>query len=546
MRTYIPLKIAISEDDFVVGHKATMLSHLEKELNIPFSLVITSDVFFEFISFNALGEKIRPFIEGELSAIESVVAFSELSKSFETAQFPQSILNQLRECYELICLDTNNLNDLTRNDHHLLVLKRSTNYEDGDGICRGRLFTRNNFEEFIKRVKSIYLSTFTPSSILFRKHKQIKEFSVAIIVSRLPLITTCFEAKYEEDNDKISINSYTGFIDYNLEISRDEFISTIDFLKITNRTIIKQQKVKVYDLEHNMPIVKHYMTMGSAQSASDPVILEIARLAKKTANYTGKEEFELEFVADKHNNLYCLDILEPAYKKEEQTTLTAVEENNEEYNEEQNYDSNKLVNSTDNKNYAENNNNNNQKQINQETSTTIIDNENEKHSELFVSLQNELNEVEDTLDKLFREAKEIIEETTTSNNDDNNKNKNDNSDEDNHVNNDNNEKPNTYDNKYTEEYENNNTEIFTKKINYSENENYQDQELIQEDRVKSFSSSKTTELISTIINFLAEHQLDKVYGHECVMFIRLLEYNPSPNALSKSLELLNKIVSQWN
>lgn len=321
MRTYLPLKSALQEDDFVVGVKATILSHLEKELNVPFSLVITSDVFFEFISYNALGERIRPFLEGTLRKEEQVGAFAELAEVFEHADFPQQVTHQLRECYELVCLDTNNLNDLTKSEHHVLSLRRSTSYEDADGVCRGRIVTKNNFESFLKRLKSVYLSAFCPSSIDYRQKKEIKEFSMAVVLTRLPLITTCLESEFDEEANNITVKTYTGFLDYTNTVERDVFTSSIDFLKINSRSVVKQKKVFVFDMDANMPTTKHYMTMSSAQSASDPLILEVARLTKKVSHFLDKESFHMDFVADKHNNLYCLDVLESPFVQEQQTTL---------------------------------------------------------------------------------------------------------------------------------------------------------------------------------------------------------------------------------
>ncbi|MFP4522931.1 MAG: PEP/pyruvate-binding domain-containing protein [Candidatus Woesearchaeota archaeon] len=324
MRTYLPLKSALQEDDFVVGVKATILSHLEKDFNVPFSLVITSDVFFEFVSYNALGERIRPFLEGTLRKEEQVSAFAELASVFEHADFPQSVLQQLRECYELVCLDTDNLNDLTKSERHILTLRRSTSYEDADGICRGRLITKNNFESFLKRLKSVYLSAFCPSSIDYRQKKEIKEFSMAVVLTRLPLVTTCLESDFDEEANTITIKSYTGFLDYTNTVQRDVFTTSIDFLKITSRSVVKQKKVVVFDMESNMAMPKHYMTMSSAQSAPDPLLLEVARLTKKVSHFLDKDSFHMEFVADKHKNLYCIDVLEPEYVQEQQTTLEEV------------------------------------------------------------------------------------------------------------------------------------------------------------------------------------------------------------------------------
>lgn len=348
MKSYIPLKTALQEDDFIVGYKATLLSHLEKEITIPFSLVITSEVFFEFISFNALGEFIRELIEQPLPPKKQVEAFANLAKRFESATFTPSVLKQLRECFELVSLDTNNLDELSKNNdtNQILSLRRSTNYEDHDLICPGTVFTKNTFEEFLKAIKSVYLSAFSPSSIKHRRKENIKEFSLAIVVSRIPAINVCLESKYDVEKESIQVESYLGFFDTSKTVTRDQFEVGVDFLKIKNSTIQKQTVVSVYDMEANRPSTKKYMTMGSAQSASEPVVLEVARISKKIFAISSIEEFTVEFVADKHNNLFCVDVGLPAKKEETQKTLDVKEDHNKRINNEKEITSNATTNPT--------------------------------------------------------------------------------------------------------------------------------------------------------------------------------------------------------
>lgn len=324
MKTYLPLKTANQEDDFTVGVKASILSHLGKEFTIPFSLVITSDAFFEFISYNTLGEQTRNLIETPLPKLEQVRAFNKLSSDFEKASFPSSVLNSLRECYELLCLDANNLEDLSRNspvNKKILSFRRSTNYDDGDNICSGTIISKDNFELFLKSIKSVYLSAFAPSSIEFREKNNIKEFSLAIIVTRLPEISTCLEVNLDEDKNSIIVNSYIGFIDMTGVIPKDEFKLEMDFLKITERNMKKQRIAVVFDMEANRPSTKQYMTMNSSNSIEEPNVMEISRLSKKIQQALQHEKVEISFVMDKHKNIFLLDSKTIAPPDEEQKTL---------------------------------------------------------------------------------------------------------------------------------------------------------------------------------------------------------------------------------
>lgn len=334
MKTYVPLKTALQEDDFTVGFKAAIISHLEKEFNIPFSLVITSDVFFEFISYNTLGEQINELIETPLPVEQQISEFVKLSQNFSQANFPSKIISQLRESYELLCLDANHLEDLssksTGSNNQILSLQRSTNYEDQDFICQGNVHTRNDFDSFLKAIKSVYLSAFSPSSIQFRQKENIKDFSIAIIISRLPEITKCIESLFEEDNNKITINSYVGFLDKSNTIARDVFEVAIDFLKVTKSEVNKQRLVSIFDMEANRPSTKQYLTMNSSQSIEQPMALDIARFTKKIQQALQRDRIKIEFVADKHNNIFLNNFFILPKKEELQQTLQQETNKNEE------------------------------------------------------------------------------------------------------------------------------------------------------------------------------------------------------------------------
>ncbi len=173
MGCYIGLNKVGDTDIELVGHKAKIYSTLSEFMKVPFSLVITNEAFTEFIKHNNLYELIQRAISQKDSLLQAK-SFIQLSDLFRRAVFPQRIVDQLKECFELVTLDTSNLKSLANlaQSHSVIVLRRSTNYEDGDTTCSGNTYTKDDFEGFMNMLKSTYLSLFTPSSISFRQKKR--------------------------------------------------------------------------------------------------------------------------------------------------------------------------------------------------------------------------------------------------------------------------------------------------------------------------------------------------------------------------------------
>lgn len=318
MGCYLGLDKAAKADTDLVGHKAKVYSELSETMTVPFSLVITNEVFTEFIKHNNLSEIIQRAIS-KTDIDSKVKSFIQLSDLFRRAVFPQRIVNQLKECFELVTLDTSNLKSLANlaDSHSVLALKRSTSYEDGDTICSGNTYTKDNFEDFLTILKSTYLSLFTPSSVLFRQRKGIETFGAGIIISRMPNIRTCFEAEFVSDKDTLSVSSHIGFPDSSKTVSRDKFTLAVDFLKILESDISTQETVSIFNLDANAVQVKHYSAKGSSQSATDQTILEIGRLCKKIKSQIKSEDLSMHFASEKDGKTYLLEVRTPVDIPEE-------------------------------------------------------------------------------------------------------------------------------------------------------------------------------------------------------------------------------------
>ncbi len=308
MGMFIPLKNVAEYDTTLVGQKAMLLG--QKSVSVPFSLVITSDVFIEFIKYNNLMEEINVlFSNQELSSENLIKGFNDITPKILEGKFPPQVAQSLRECFELACLDTKSLDVLQGKAKQptLLALHRSTTYNDQDIVSKGTVYTKDDHGEFLHELKSIYLSAFTPTSVVLRQQNEITDFSIAVIVSRLPQITTCFESSHLLEQKKLFVSSYVGFIDKSKEVHRDTFDVAVDFLKVNNQNIRRQQKVCVFDLHTNKPIIKGFES-GPAQSATEQQILEIARLTKKISAELDVKSIIADIVMDKDEKLYCLDL----------------------------------------------------------------------------------------------------------------------------------------------------------------------------------------------------------------------------------------------
>lgn len=309
MGAFVPLKRINEFEAKDVGQKALLLG--QKSVNNPFSLVITTNVFIEFIHYNKLLEEANILFSNQESSTENLLrGFNQFTHKVLKGRFPPEISQSLRECFELACLDTQSLDVLQgkKTQPTILSLRRSTTYNDQDIISKGVIYTKEgSYDEFLHALKTIYLSAFTPSSVVSRQKQGVSDFSIAVIVSRLPSYHLCFETAYASEQKKLFVSSFVGFFDKAREIQRDTFDIGVDFLQINNQNIVKQTRVGVFDLQENKPAIKPFDT-GVSQSATQQQVLEIARLTKKIATEFKVPSLMTDMVMDKENKIFLLDI----------------------------------------------------------------------------------------------------------------------------------------------------------------------------------------------------------------------------------------------
>ncbi|MGE0793127.1 MAG: PEP/pyruvate-binding domain-containing protein [Candidatus Woesearchaeota archaeon] len=298
----IPLKKTLEFDKSIVGQRAIDFSLIEGEVKIPFSMVITTDVFDEFVKHNQLKPELDCFRNAE-TINERIHSFERLIISFKNAQFPEHVLDSIRECFELVSLDTNNLNNLSMSyeSKNLMTLIRSCNFDDETNILNPIFNTKETFKQFIEAIKKVYMSSFNPSSILSNEPK------IAIIVSRMPELIATIETEYFVSDENIFNQVYLGFPDTYNNVEKDVFVVGSSFLKVNKKSIEKQNRAIVFDSQANTYSIKEFSESKTSQTTPDGIVLETSRLAKKISRLTNSSYVKAIFL-NKKDEIYCINI----------------------------------------------------------------------------------------------------------------------------------------------------------------------------------------------------------------------------------------------
>ncbi len=297
----IPLKRALEVDKSIVGQKAINFAVVENYVNIPFSMIITTNVFDEFVIHNQLSPELDWF-KNATNLEDKIASFERLVTHFKNSQFPQHVVDALQDCYELVSLDTNNLHNLSikNQSQGLLMMTRSLNHNENEACAPKTFFTKETFKQFIETIKKAYISSFTPDMILNEDSK------VAIIVSRVPPLKTTIETEYDLNKSKIYVRTYYGFPDFSEVVEKDEFILNGEFLKIEKSGIQSQKRAVVFDSTKNNLTIGEFKQENSSQNVADSVILEAARLTKTMSKQIGANFVRARFFAGE--NIECVDL----------------------------------------------------------------------------------------------------------------------------------------------------------------------------------------------------------------------------------------------
>jgi hypothetical protein len=225
----------------------------------------------------------------------------------------QAIMEAIRESFELITLDTTDLQSLAHlaTQKSVLGIIPSPSYDMQDNQGQRLFVSGDTFETFYEQIKVCVVSFFTPKAIQYRLQRNIVDWRLALIVFRLPNIHNCLTVTRSEQGSKVQ--SYVGLPDIRKAVEKDEFEVKGAIPQITDRKIREQKTVCVYALDQNQIVAKEYHTTStSLQSAPDYDVMEVNRLAKKILQVWNGQKVHALFVKQKQGTLSLLDAyLEP-------------------------------------------------------------------------------------------------------------------------------------------------------------------------------------------------------------------------------------------
>ncbi len=154
---------------------------LKKYISIPESYYFNSGIFSEFIDYNELYE----FHSQKYKTLEELEkGYEEIGVLFERAKFPEDIVEKFREFLQKV-------------GEHPLILRSSSLLEDNFGYAfsgkydsvflanQGDLETR--LEEFIRGLKRVHMSTYSPAAIIYRRDHNLLDFDekMSVLVQKV-------------------------------------------------------------------------------------------------------------------------------------------------------------------------------------------------------------------------------------------------------------------------------------------------------------------------------------------------------------------------
>ena len=311
---FVPLQDCGKEDVLQVGYRAKQLSLAATHAKVPFSLVLQSNLMNEFLVNNNLHVFIQQANNATTTDMQ-IRLFAQFQEELTKARFSEKLQNQLKECFELVCLDTEKLGEQKK--HCILCLQRSTDYEDNDYTTPNFVFSTEKFPTFLNAIKQLVASLFTPASIVDRLQKNVKLFTSGIIITRLPDFNATVEVDYEQ-RQKLAISSYVGFLDPGKVVHRDEFILGEDFLRINSAQVVDQQGASIFDLDASSVVYKEF-PRGKGQSVPNQIILEVGRLAKRIRESIQGSALKGVFVTD-GQQVHCISLRSREQTKEHRKT----------------------------------------------------------------------------------------------------------------------------------------------------------------------------------------------------------------------------------
>ncbi len=321
----IQLKKVENEDATEVGTLAKLKFKLIDMIAQPFQLILTHQTIEKLFSDADILQEKSQKPESEEGQVE---LFKQVTEKLQAVQFDPETTSQLREYFELLTLDANNLRSLSQlsEQKSILVISPSLSYERSNKEQR-IFFANNNFYQFIETIKSILASIFTPQAIKERKEQNITSWNVALLAYKLPELQTCIEVT--RNKEESVIKTYVGFPDIRKEVQKDTFKVSGLIPQITHRTIVQQKEVCIFNMEQNQVISKAYYQQSSpTQNVTDQDVLEAVRLTNKISKLHEQEILSTLFIKSKQGSLLLLDVnpYQEQKAQEEEKKESSIEE----------------------------------------------------------------------------------------------------------------------------------------------------------------------------------------------------------------------------
>lgn len=275
----------------------------KNNIQTPLSFVITSDNILNFLENAGVKTKID-FLLSRLDYTQKaamVNLYNTVRKLILEAEFPQDFEEELREVVDSF---SNSLNKDGEEPHLLVVL--SVNYEPDVENNEGIIQNVIGFEELLVAIKENIAMLYTPDVLYYRRRNNIPEREVraAILVENMiyPRASAYVYSSIDGDYNSIKIYAYSGCMDLRNIIKKDSFLLSKEFISILHSKVILQDKILLLDEDEK--IREKDFFYGEGQKINDKIIMEIARLAKKSEKLLGVALKQFYAVLD--NEIYLL------------------------------------------------------------------------------------------------------------------------------------------------------------------------------------------------------------------------------------------------
>ncbi|MBN2052488.1 hypothetical protein JW756_03215 [Candidatus Woesearchaeota archaeon] len=294
LRYVITLNNVNQADVQHLGFRAVDLANIkEKRLNIPLTFVVNSQAFEDFLDENNIRQKVESIIKEEKPAD----AYALIAELFSKSALPKELEAELYDAYESLTIEpgADASSIVSKWDFPFVTLFRSTNYllstEDDEGIVqnvRGK-------ENVGAALKFVWASLYSPRSAIYRDKSGIKPpFSTGVIVQKMKKIrqSAIAYSRCEDDEKTILVKCFFGLPDYGFEkevMGKDEFFVDMNSLMIKKGEVNMQEYSIDRDFDTEELIARQLGDNGTNQKVNEKLVCEIARLAKRSKSFIGKD-----------------------------------------------------------------------------------------------------------------------------------------------------------------------------------------------------------------------------------------------------------------